>query len=516
MSAAMAGLASTVRRPGLLLLLVALLLLCNPLTSSAAHHATTPVPAPPPSGAAMRFPPPNSTVKVLLHPPPAALDVTPSPPHPPAALGPVQLVLGAAASRGARCLDGSPASYFFRKGFGSGLNRWIIYFEVGLGTLLLWSLLLFSTIHAPSKLWPALTASRAGAQGGAWCTTLADCYARSFTGLGSSMLGTSIPNSGFFSLNSHLNPEFYNWNVINVHYCDGASYSGYRVQPLVYKGRRLYFRGRSILSAVITDALSRGLSSSEQVLVGGCSAGGLTSLLQCDSIRARMPKNATVKCTSDAGVFLDMPDVSGKYSYRIQVSQMHKLHNMTKSLQPGCLATRAPALQYKCLFVQNFLKYVKTPVYIINSNYDIYNLKSLVAPVVADPTGKTLRNCIEHLGSCTALQLKRIQSFRLAMMTAVTSGTTSASDGAYLFSCFGHCSLYRDTTFGLTRIRGQPLLQALGDWFFGRNTTTGTPYMSLDCAYPCNACNMSHTAWQQYRNVGHKKKVQKAIEGAAS
>eukprot|EP00850_Spirogloea_muscicola_P017483 SM000151S01471 [mRNA] locus=s151:17386:21210:+ [translate_table: standard] len=473
MSAAMAGLAVTARRPGPLLL-VTLLLLHNPLASSAAHHVRTPVPAPPHSSAAMRFPPPNSTVKVVLQPPPAALP-------PAAALGPVQLVLGAAASRGARCLDGSPASYFFRKGFGSGLNRWIIYFE-----------------------------------GGAWCTTLADCYARSFTALGSSMLGTSLPNSGFFSLNSHLNPEFYNWNVINVHYCDGASYSGYRVQPLVYKGRRLYFRGRTILSAVITDALSRGLSSSEQVLVGGCSAGGLTSLLQCDSIRARMPKNATVKCTSDAGVFLDMPDVSGNYSYRIQVSQMHKLHNMTKSLQPGCLATRAPALQYKCLFVQNFLKYVKTPVYIINSNYDIYNLKSLVAPVEADPTGKTLRNCIEHVGSCTALQLKRIQTFRLAMIMAVTSGTTSTSDGAYLFSCFGHCSLYRDTTFGLIRIKGQPLLRALGDWFFGRNATTSTPYMSLDCAYPCNACNMSHAAWQQYRNVGHKKKVQKAIEGAAS
>ncbi len=43
-----------------------------------------------------------------------------------------------------------------------------------------------------------------------------------------------------------------------------------------------------------------------QALLGGCSAGGLSSILHCDKFKAALPGAKVVKCMSDAGFFVDM------------------------------------------------------------------------------------------------------------------------------------------------------------------------------------------------------------------
>lgn len=42
-----------------------------------------------------------------------------------------------------------------------------------------------------------------------------------------------------------------------------------------------------------------------KALLSGCSAGGLASFLHCDNFTKYLPENASVKCLSDAGFFLD-------------------------------------------------------------------------------------------------------------------------------------------------------------------------------------------------------------------
>lgn len=54
-------------------------------------------------------------------------------------------------SRHARCIDGSPATFYYRKGLESAINKWLIFFE-----------------------------------GGAWCENNVECRQRSGTPLGSS------------------------------------------------------------------------------------------------------------------------------------------------------------------------------------------------------------------------------------------------------------------------------------------------------------------------------------------
>ena len=91
------------------------------------------------------------------------------------------------------CLDGSPTGYLLRMGSGEGADKWIIH----LG-------------------------------GGGWCNSTEGCYNRSMNPLGSSKYWPhTAPLNGFLSDNSTVNPGFYNWNIVYVMYCDGASFASY-------------------------------------------------------------------------------------------------------------------------------------------------------------------------------------------------------------------------------------------------------------------------------------------------
>ncbi|KAJ8448719.1 hypothetical protein Cgig2_010606 [Carnegiea gigantea] len=91
--------------------------------------------------------------------------------------------------------------------------------------------------------------------------------------------------SGILSNNQSLNPDFYNWNRVKLRYCDGASFAG-------------------------------NSKFGNEALLSGCSAGGLATFLHCDSFTKFLPGNATVKCLSDAGFFLDVTDIELSYSMR--------------------------------------------------------------------------------------------------------------------------------------------------------------------------------------------------------
>ena len=64
-------------------------------------------------------------------------------------------------------------------------------------------------------------------EGGGWCYNEDLCLERSKTSLGSSTFwGPTASFNGFLSDEAMYNPQFYNWNVVYLKYCDGASFSG--------------------------------------------------------------------------------------------------------------------------------------------------------------------------------------------------------------------------------------------------------------------------------------------------
>ncbi|KAM7504763.1 hypothetical protein LguiB_003667 [Lonicera macranthoides] len=338
------------------------------------------------------------------------------------------LVRNASASAlGAYCLDGSLPAYHLHRGFGAGARNWLLQFE-----------------------------------GGGWCNDLNSCLERANTRRGSTRyMNKWEVFSGILSNNASQNPDFYNWNRVKLRYCDGASFAG---NAKFDNGTSLlYFRGQRIWEAIILDLLPKGLGHAKKALLSGCSAGGLATFLHCDNFTGYLPKNASVKCLSDGGFFLDIRDIGFN----------HTIRNFYEDL-----------ITLQCFFPQHALTFVRTPFFILNSAYDVYQFHHALVPPSADPHGHW-NHCKLNPRSCSPSQIYILQGFRREMLVALKYFFEySKRGGMFINSCFAHCqSESQDTWFAddSPRVRNKTIAEAVGDWYFERRVTK-----VVDCAYPCD------------------------------
>ncbi|RLN17378.1 hypothetical protein C2845_PM02G20700 [Panicum miliaceum] len=318
------------------------------------------------------------------------------------------------------CLDGSPPAYHLHRGSGAGARSWLLQFE-----------------------------------GGGWCNDVRSCTERAGTRRGSTRLMTKVEVfSGILSNRPSMNPDcrvpvphafifgrdlelpchpfeisytpivggkqrmlpfllvqlafekgdsaiaimdstsdFYNWNRVKLRYCDGGSFSG----DSEYKNGSsvLYFRGQRIWDAIITDLLQKGLAKAKNVLLSGCSAGGLATFFHCDSLKERLGGATT---------------------------------GVQKNLNKDCQnSTDCP---YMCFFPQYALPDIRTPYFILNSAYDVYQFHHIFVPPSSDPGGQWSR-CL-----------------RSAMLTSLKQIEGEPEAGMFVNSCFAHCqSELQDTWF---------------------------------------------------------------------
>ncbi|RYQ94047.1 hypothetical protein Ahy_B09g100249 isoform A [Arachis hypogaea] len=398
---------------------------------------------------------------------------------------------------GALCLDGSLPAYHLHRGFGAGLNNWLLQFE-----------------------------------GGGWCNDLPSCLERAESRRGSTRYMTKFEVfSGILSSNASQNPDFYNWNRVKLRYCDGASFTGDAIFDngviVSPQTTRLHFKGQKIWEAIIHDLLPKGLGKARKALLSGCSAGGLATFHHCDNFAKYLPTNASVKCLSDAGFFLDGRDVSLNHTMRYfvkslvtlqvnfnkrvifflmfwKISQISQLDKRTenidgsrqslsdrvccvqqgveKNLNRNCTSTLFfPDL---CFFPQYVLRYISTPYFILNSAYDVFQFHHTLVPPSADMHGHW-NKCKLDPAACTPLQIAILQAFRLDMLATLRPfAIYSGRGGMFINSCFAHCqSESQDTWFedDSPRINDKTIAEAVGDWYFSR-----TRSKEIDCPYPCD------------------------------
>ena len=178
------------------------------------------------------------------------------------------------------CLDGSPPLYYVSPGWGDGADKWQIHHE-----------------------------------GGAWCGGAADCL--NWWGFRSTLVDPdTLPsdanaNTGYFNRTEPQN-SMANWNYVFIRYCDGWSFASNRAEPTVLPVTNasgsfnvtMHFRGLAVLEAVRRDLIKNGMGAATDVVVGGCSAGGLAVFLHCDewadALHAVAP-TMNVVCLADSG-----------------------------------------------------------------------------------------------------------------------------------------------------------------------------------------------------------------------
>eukprot|EP00928_Gymnodinium_smaydae_P073204 TRINITY_DN56443_c0_g1_i1.p1 TRINITY_DN56443_c0_g1~~TRINITY_DN56443_c0_g1_i1.p1 ORF type:complete len:457 (-),score=77.97 TRINITY_DN56443_c0_g1_i1:78-1448(-) len=397
---------------------------------------------------------------------------------------------GLASGRGAACLDGSDAGFYFAPAQDpGGARKWQIIME-----------------------------------GGAWCISGRDCFNRSETLLGSSKnWGKDRKTmSGIYSDDCAVNPSFCNFNRVIIPYCDGASFSGDREKPMDVKGKQIYFRGKRIMDAVIDTLLPMGLKRAEEVMFSGTSAGGVAALLHADRIRDRLqgkeaPALRKFRVVPTSSLFLDHKNVNSDAIYAEQMANVYRMHRSGSGVDETCADAFKADERWRCMIGIQAYEYVDSPIFVINSNIDQWALSFIQAGKI--PTGWDEADRGEsHLMCCTddtykcfrreqgelaltfsscdnRLFANLVQQYQNDFVQELTRTPTftKAGNGAFIHSCSAHEEAKEDDAFATITIKGKSMQQALSAWWFSDH---GGAETYMDCSvgtappYNCNpSCN---------------------------
>ncbi|XP_035686600.1 pectin acetylesterase 3-like [Branchiostoma floridae] len=359
-----------------------------------------------------------------------------------ASLGAKLIVLSNAKAQkaGALCLNGLPPGYYYRPGWGLGARSWIVFLR-----------------------------------GGEGCTTEKECYLRSKTSLGSVHKSRKWRRlGGIMSGDKQRNPEFHNWNGVSLIYCDGFSFAGDRLSPMVYNGTEMYSRGRRVLDAIFTDLLRSGMAGAERVILFGHSAGGLGALLNSDRLRRLLPPGVDFKLLVIS--FLQPKFPQGSYARGVKklLQNMATIHNISGTLPSDCVKNY-PSKEHACLLPSILIPLQSVDAFYVNSVYDRWSM------------GNLLRIRCEPNRCRKSKTRNKLQGWSAAFAEQVPS-MLKPNDGVFVANCVTHMIALDDRTWFSTKVGGKTIAEAFGDWYFGRGYNhTHLDCFSLDC-YPNPTC----------------------------
>jgi len=226
----------------------------------------------------------------------------------------------------------------------------------------------------------------------------------------------------------------------------------------VYQGHNLYFRGFNILTAMRDNLLeAHGLKAATDVVISGCSAGGLATYLHVDWWRASLG-SAKVVGLPDSGFFLDYESPIKKY----HSAMIWTFETMAASagVNQKCIAAHTPTKDtWKCFFAQHTAPFIETPIFPLQSQYDSWQLSEDL-----DSTNVALIN--EYGKNLTDLVHSQLLG-------------PHPHNGIFLDSCYHHCGKW-----GEFKIDGKNQATAFQQWYDG----LGQKVYFQSATYPCTAC----------------------------
>ncbi|KAL6533698.1 hypothetical protein OROHE_013531 [Orobanche hederae] len=344
-----------------------------------------------------------------------------------------------AVSKGAVCMDGSPPAYSLERGHGSGANNWFIYIE-----------------------------------GGGWCESVRECVTRSMgkrAWMGCSLCrnGTTHYIGGLLSPNQTYNPDFYNWNIVYLVYCDGSSFLGdvEEVDPQT----NMTYRGSRVFNAIMEELLAKGMSNADNAILAGSSAGALTTILHCDNFRALLPNANRVKCISDSGFFLHAKNLPGAKEREEFFTQVIELHGLEKYLPASCTSKMNHGL---CLFPEYLVEDIQTPLFILESSFDSIQVRDMWTPNIGGGR-QEWDNCVsKNLNMCNSTQLEIMQEFQKTFIDTLQNLKYSSSRGMFVHTCYVHTHIHtnKETACSFLMnnlLKNKTVAEAIGDWYFDRS-----------------------------------------------
>jgi len=346
---------------------------------------------------------------------------------------------------GAVCIDGSPGVYFFKEGSEANKTKWVFHLL-----------------------------------GGGMCMSDEECVMRYHHPLGTSTLWPDkYQYDGPISDDPEYNPDFYDWNHAFFVYCDGASFSSDKTDPVTVGDYTMYYRGHRILLEIIKDLTqNKGLDTATDVLIVGDSAGAMATYYHVEEIKSLMPSSVTrFKAAPFSGVFLDRPNVINHTFFRDILAGVIEHENCSGTLNTRCLEAN-PDETWKCFFAEYLLDHIDTPLFVINSADDAIGVFciALGEPLLGISNGTG--NCSAVPGwedcelgmQCTDEQWSKIGEYAAGFREIFENHPKMLQDGngLYEYDCYTH-SIEAGYGWDHLVVQNVTLRDAVRAWFFSDN-----------------------------------------------
>lgn len=173
---------------------------------------------------------------------------------------------------GARCMDGSPAGYYWREGVGADATKYVVFI-----------------------------------QGGGECRTAEECVSwhDGHASNSSEWSPTQLTEGdGEMDTDCARNPDFCTWSKVYIPYCTGDMHSGTQTERNPALGN-YYFSGHNGIAGVTADLKGKARAAGKEpthFLISGSSAGGIGALMHTDFFAEVWPE-AVVKGAPQCGFF---------------------------------------------------------------------------------------------------------------------------------------------------------------------------------------------------------------------
>lgn len=293
---------------------------------------------------------------------------------------------------------------------------------------------------------------------------------------------------GLFSNDCSVNKYFCNASMIHVNYADGASFAGHVDAAVNASGTMLYFRGRDILDTTIDYLLQReGMATAKAVILKGCSAGGLATILHADYVSKRLKAaipGVAVVALPDAGYFLNHTDINGGPGYTPYYLNVASMQNVTVagSVNDACLAAYAGSNPAWCFMAQYTAPFLTTPTFFAQDLDDSWQLSNIFHLGCSPSAGKP--------GDCNATQLAAMVQYRADTLAAMAAPLANPLHGGFITDCVQHCHTNIDFCYTQAIVGGQSMQDTFYAWY--QNRVAGVPVpagvstLVVDGAYGTN------------------------------
>jgi|TARA_B110000208_G_scaffold5674_1_gene7296 hypothetical protein len=284
-----------------------------------------------------------------------------------------------------------------------------------------------------------------------------------------------------------LSPLDTTCNCIYMPYGDGASFSGYRAKPWPIPGNaseHLTFRGIKNFDATVAWALAHGMDKATDVVLTGGSAGGLSTFLHMDRLRAVMAKvapAAVVRGAPVVGFFLDhgnfapqtglVPNTKeweSSANYTAKMKWIYQMQNLTfgadGGLMPACQKAN-PANPHYCFMSPHMQRFIETPFFFFNSRFDAWQLS------------QELQTNWE-----TAAEQAAVVQYGADFLTQFKPLRSEAKNGAFITTCICHGCAWNELKDNWAGGKGLTSYQHYAAWMV--HNVTGADALTVDTRPP--------------------------------